>query len=67
MLNLYFFIISALYKEWCGHCGYIFAASKDGAIEILKDKYKDAEGFRLRSIEQIDIKEGLTLYHGLKR
>ena len=60
-LKLYFAMFAILKDhEYHASAGYIFAYSRDRAIEMLKKRY--GEETRVRSIEELKYEEGTVLY-----
>lgn len=60
-LKLYFAMFAILKDhEYHASAGYVFAYSRDRAIEMLKKRY--GEETRIRSIEELPYEEGTVLY-----
>ena len=60
-LKLYFAMFAVLKDhEYHASAGYIFAYSRDRAVEMLKKQY--GEETRVRSIEELKFEEGTVLY-----
>ena len=60
-LKLYFAMFAILKDhEYHASAGYVFAYSRDRAIEMLKKRYGDET--RVRSIEELKFEEGTVLY-----
>jgi len=60
-LKLYFAMFAILKDhEYHASAGYVFAYSRDRAIEMLKKRY--GEETRIRSIEELKFEEGTVLY-----
>lgn len=60
-LKLYFAMFAILKDhEYHASAGYVFAYSRDRAIEMLKKRY--GEETRVRSIEELKFEEGTVLY-----
>ena len=60
-LKLYFAMFAILKgHEFHASAGYVFAYSRDRAIEMLKKRY--GEETRVRSIEELKFEEGTVLY-----
>lgn len=60
-LKLYFAILAILKDhEYYAYAGYVFAYSEDRVADMLKKKY--GEETRIRSIQELEYKEGTVLY-----
>lgn len=65
--KLYFYALSALKESmWSYWAGYIFAPDRERASALLVQKFVyersvPFDAIRIRTLEEIDIKEGLTL------
>ena len=63
-LNLYFVVYSVHTdkNEWYGYAAYVFAKDPNGAMNYIVKSYK--QNVSIRSIEEVEVKEGTILKRG---